>query len=569
LLETMVDLQVKLWTDRGRYTAILASFAALLTGALLLMFALPASAAAATDEKTRAASSTQMIVLIVTVIAFLAAGLAARQVRRGTGKQDDEVRAELLDIDLLESRDPLDSEPRITRVFERTFLVVLVGYALFDRGFAWFHLPGTPLFIGEITLGLGVMAMMATRVPMLSMIRRSPGLKALSVWMVWGFLFLIAQLPTYGIDTVRDSAIWYYGATAILVVFLVMADPFRLGRWADGFGKVMPYILGWFPVAIALDTVLGAGPPYVPDSAVPFFTHRFGNIAVLSAISLGFIWLVDRERGRFSAQRRVALTALATIAILLAGFQNRGGMVSAVFGIVLILFLLPRRRGEMALIIAGVGLSLGTLAIVSDIRVPVSNGREISAAQMMENVGSIINPEGADSRQRSTTEWRLSLWSSVVNDVNNLHPLQGFGPGPDLGERYGVTTSEQVPLRNPHNSHVGVLARMGWVGIGMWAVLWSVWALNLLQLRSRLLRRGRAVEAGTIAWVLVSAFMILLNSVFDPTLEGPQVGFVLWLIFGLGAAIPLVYAGAAGSRFFDSSGDDAEASGAVTSPASS
>jgi len=130
--------------------------------------------------------------------------------------------------------------------------------------------------------------------------------------------------------------------------------------------------------------------------------------------------------------------------------------------------------------VAGVGLSLATVAIVSDVRVPVSNGREISAAQMMENIGSIINPDGAESRQRSTTEWRLSLWSSVVNDVNNEHPLNGFGPGPDLGERYGVTTSEQVPLRNPHNSHVGVLARMGWVGIGMWAVLWSVWALNLL-----------------------------------------------------------------------------------------
>ncbi|MGI9586545.1 MAG: O-antigen ligase family protein [Acidimicrobiia bacterium] len=565
----MVDLRTKLWFSRGQTMRIIGSLSGLLIVYLLNAIAWPSSALATDAEGTGATSSTEITVLVVTALAFVGAGLAVRQVRRSTGKQEDEPKEELLDVDLLDSRPAPASEPRITRIFETTFLVVLVGYALFDRGFAWFHVPGTPLFIGEITLGLGVLAMMATRIPMLSYVRRSPGIKALAIWMAWGFLFLVAQLPIYGIDTVRDSAIWYYGATALLVLFLVMADPGRLGRWADGFGRVMPYILGWFPIAIALDTILGAGPPYVPDSTVPFFTHRFGNIAVFSAISLGFVWLVDRERGRFSAQRRIMLTALATIAILLAGFQNRGGMVSAILGIVLMLFLLPRRRGELTLIIAAVGLSIATVAIVSDVRIPVSNGRDISAAQMMDNIGSIINPEGAESRQRSTTEWRLNLWSSVVNDVNNEHPVKGFGPGPDLGERYGVTTNEQTPLRNPHNSHVGVLARMGWVGIGMWAVLWSVWALNLLQLRSRLVRRGRSVEAGTIAWVLVSAFMILLNSVFDPTLEGPQVGMMLWVFFGIGASIPLLYAGLAGSRFSVSSKGGAEASGAVASSASS
>jgi hypothetical protein len=40
---------------------------------------------------------------------------------------------------------------------------------------------------------------------------------------------------------------------------------------------------------------------------------------------------------------------------------------------------------------------------------------------------------------------------------------------------------------------------------------------------------------------VVSAAAILVNAIFDPTIEGPQVGLVLWTIFGLGAALPLLH----------------------------
>jgi sulfite exporter TauE/SafE len=45
------------------------------------------------------------------------------------------------------------------------------------------------------------------------------------------------------------------------------------------------------------------------------------------------------------------------------------------------------------------------------------------------------------------------------------------------------------------------------------------------------------------AWLVASAAMVLINAIFDPTLEGPQVAVWLWLIFGLGTALPLLYSG--------------------------
>ena len=217
--------------------------------------------------------------------------------------------------------------------------------------------------------------------------------------------------------------------------------------------------------------------------------------------------------------------------------------MSATIGIFFMLLFLRRRRGELALVLGGVAVLLATVAFVSDVRIPISSGREISAVQMVDNITSVVNPSSGGQRQTETTAWRLNLWSTVVDDVTSERPLTGFGPGPNLGERYGVSTNEDVPLRNPHNSHVGILARMGWVGVGLWAILWIVWTFEIIQLRARLLQRGRLVEAGLIAWLVVSALMILINAIFDPTLEGPQVALWLWTVFGIGSALMLFYSG--------------------------
>jgi hypothetical protein len=486
---------------------------------------------------------TRVAVLVATALAFGAAAFEARRVMRSPRANDLVVREDLIDVDLLAEWPRSIEEPRSVRVLANTLLAVLLLYAVLDRGFAWFHIPGTPLFVGEITLLIGVWSMISSPIRMSSAIRASSSLKALLAWMTWGLIFLLLQIPEYGIDAIRDSALWYYGLVAILTVFLFQSDPSRFRRWLYLYGRVLPYLLLWFPVAMALSTFFANSPPYVPDSTVPLLDHRFGNMAVHSGIALGFIWLVDRDLKWFSSTQRIVYTTLATMGFLLAGFQNRGGLVSAAVGVALMLMFLRRRRGEMALAIATIVIVVAALAIVTDVTIPISGSRDISAAQMVDNIGSVLDPSSGDSRQTGTTEWRLTLWTAVLNDVLTDRPIAGFGPGPDLGARYGVTTNEDVPLRNPHNSHVGVLARMGLVGAGLWLVLWIVWSFHLLLLRRRLMQHGRTVEAGVAAWLLVSALMILTNAIFDPTLEGPHVGFLLWVVFGIGAALPLFYSG--------------------------
>ncbi len=488
---------------------------------------------------------TRWLVIGLTVAALIGAWVVARRTSRHTSREPiaGAYDADIITTDLLEPSDTAVVEPRIVGVFETTFLVVLMGYAFFDRAFAWLHIPGTPLFVGELVLLLGVAAMLAHPTSILTAIRRSPSLKLLGMFMAWGFALLLLFGVSYGVDAIRDSAMWYYGTAGLLTVFLLMSDPRRIQRWLEMYGRILPWLTAWLFIAVVLEATLGGRPPYVPDSFVSVFSHSPGNTAVILVIGLAFVWLVDRNSFYFTPSQRLAITAASGALLLLVSLKNRGGLVAGGIGIIAILIFMHRRRSNLVTILVGVATLLAVIALVSQVSVALFGDREVSAEQFIDNITSIVSPGSGNESEVGTTEWRIELWKNVLDDVNSDFPLTGHGPGPDLGKLYNVAGTGLVQLRNPHNSHVGVIARFGWVGLGLWIVMWSAWALLLLDLRTRLARLQRFDEAGLVAVLLIGAGMILVNAFFDPTVEGPQVGVLLWFIFGVGAALQLVFHG--------------------------
>ena len=526
----------------GRRRVRMVGVAGAVSTCAALLVAVPAPAWAQAGIAEGPSSTTTLLIAGITVVAFLGAVVAARWAYLNPAPI--RTAAPLVSHDLLDDTLAPTRESTLVASFGVALPTLLVWYLFTDHGGAWFHIPGTPLFVGEIVIIWGSVAMMASSVPILRSLRRSPSLLVLVTYMVWGTLLLLLNVTTYGLDAVRDSAIWYYGITAVFTLFLLLSDPSRLGRWWTGFGKLIPALLLWYPVALVLDSLMGrAGGPQVPDSNVPLFSHRLGNIGVVAAMIIGFLWLVERDSDRVTPNQRIAYTGLATLLIVVGGLQNRGGLVAGFLGVAAMLFLMRRRRTELTMMMVGVVVLGVTFALVTNLRVPLFDDREISAEQLVRNVTSIINPDKGRERETETTRWRLEIWKQVLDDVSTEFPLTGFGPGPDLGKRYNISTNPNAPLRNPHNSHVGVLARLGWVGAALWFVLWIVWSMQLLMLRRRFRRRGKHHEAAFAGWLLVSAGMILVNAFFDPTLEGPQVAMVLWFIFGIGAALPLMAEG--------------------------
>ena len=166
--------------------------------------------------------------------------------------------------------------------------------------------------------------------------------------------------------------------------------------------------------------------------------------------------------------------------------------------------------------------------------------RELSVRQVIENVQSISEEATSGSRFDTTTQWRLNLWGDVLEDVlRQDRVFAGLGFGENLASRYEVIPVVSVPLRNPHNSHLSVIARMGMVGAFFWAAMFGTWFFQLGKARRLYLELGEERRANLSTWVMLAVGAILLNAFFDPTIEGPQVGVWIWTLFGMGAVLGL------------------------------
>jgi hypothetical protein len=420
----------------------------------------------------------------------------------------------------------------VLRVLLVALPVVLAGYALDDRGFAYLaSVPGTPLFAGELILLLGgVFVVLATGYARAAFRTHLP-MTLLLAFVAWGLSRTLPLLPLYGIDSLRDAALWYYALIAVLIATLVVAVPELPRRWARWYLPFLVVLLLWSPVALLLST---STTPTLPGG-VPLFSHKPGNIAVAAATAVGFLWLVPNQA--LSRGARAMLTAFATVVILAVGTQNRGGLVAALVALVLTGVLLGRRSANMAAVMIGTVLVGFVIGWGFDVHVSGSQGRDYSVAQLIQNAASTTGVQDSGNLG-ATVAFRDQLWSGVITLAGEQGALPaGLGFGPNLAQQLGVSVGVSDPLRSPHNSHVDILARMGIVGMILWVAFWGAWYALMFR-RTRTTSPLISPEAkGLLNVCTVGVTAILVNAYFDPTLESPPVAIWLWTLVGLGLGI--------------------------------
>jgi O-antigen ligase len=427
---------------------------------------------------------------------------------------------------------PVSRGRQVVRPFLRLLPVVLAGYALFDRGGAWIHVPGIPLFAGELMLVLALLVVAgATGTVLAGATNRIP-CALLLVFILWGLLRTVPYVGTYHIDAVRDAALWYYAVFAFVVAGLVVAMPRLPKQWVGAYRRFLPWLLAWSFIALQLDQRTGG--PYVPDSPlIPWFSHKSGNVAVHAAIALAFLWLVPIEGMR--RRTRVLLTASVGVLVAVSGTQSRSGMIAAGAAITVTWLMAWNRRQMIACILAPVVLVLA-LAWAINFQVP-AHPRPISVPQLLKNVASLSG--GGSSELSDTAQWRDDLWTSLLKETRQSNKLvTGWGFGPNLAAQMGFAgQNQESPLRSPHNSHLDVLARMGVIGLAVWISLWVAWFATMLRSRHRLRSSSQRFTRGLMSFAIAGVVAILVNAYFDPTLESPQVAIWLWSLFGLGLGL--------------------------------
>ena len=148
------------------------------------------------------------------------------------------------------------------------------------------------------------------------------------------------------------------------------------------------------------------------------------------------------------------------------------------------------------ILVAAVGLGLASML---SLRVPIAGlqGREFSAEQLVANVVS-FGDEGSPGNLDGTVKGRQELWSLILDkQVADNRLADGSGFGQNLAADVGVYDEGKETLRNPHNSHLHIMARMGLVGLSLWIALWVGWFSRMIPGLSALGPKRTASEASS------------------------------------------------------------------------
>ncbi|MBB5234094.1 O-antigen ligase family protein [Deinococcus budaensis] len=421
----------------------------------------------------------------------------------------------------------------------------LLGYALLGRGFAYLGAP--PVFVGEMALALGLLALLLTGA--LRGLVAAPPLYPLLALLLTGAAATVPYVGVYGIDAFRDAALWGYGLFALIVAGLLLRGNRGEGRVlgaARGYVRYAPLFLLWMPVALVISELYADAIPLTPGSDVRLLDLKGGDVAVhLAGIAalllLGLPRLLAAGNARSVALGRLSLTrtdwlwwALWFAAAAIPLFRVRAGLLAVAAVVLVVLLFRPGTRWWKPLVLV---VLMVTSFVAFDVRITVGGARNtISAESLLLNIQSITQSTGEGDRDGSR-RWRLLWWGDIVNyTVSGPYFWTGKGYGINLADADGYQLANGE-LRSPHNGHLTILARSGVPGLAAWVLLQGLFVFGLLRAYRRAAAAGQELWARLNLWVLAYWTAFMVNAAFDVFLEGPQGGIWFWALFGFGLAL--------------------------------
>jgi hypothetical protein len=414
--------------------------------------------------------------------------------------------------------------------------IVLLGYALMGKGFAYLGFP--PLYVGEIAflagivvfLRIGAFAGVLTTLPAVLLV----ALMALVVARTLPYVGL------YGFEALRDGVIVIYGGFAFILIGLLLEDARRISS-----------ILRYYRIMLAGLPVLFAG-LLVTRYWAEYIPWLYGPVPILdTGASMVGTHLAGTMVFALIGFRKVSVAWvcvwLATLTLVCA--LNRGATIAVVLPVVFAMLLLGRFRLMLTTVAAGVAILAvlftleSTFGEYSEAR--DSTDRPVSAHQIVENMKSIIGQSGEQAE--GTKQWRLNWWDIIINDTihgDNFWTGRGFGRNLAFEDGFAGTGDRRGPrnpTRGPHSAHMTILARTGIPGLVLWLLVLVSWFGMLMSATLTARARGHKQWADLFLFIGCYAAAIVINASFDVALEGPVQGIWFWCLFGFGLGSVMIY----------------------------
>jgi hypothetical protein len=399
----------------------------------------------------------------------------------------------------------------LNRAYIKLYFLVLLFYVFFNKGVAYSYMV-------EILLIVGIFILFINRMEFEIGLDKKQIL--VGIFILISFLFIIVGLFQYPIlNVLRDSLAFQYAWFAFIIYFFKKENDFI---WQ----KVIQ-IYKWAPLVLFLNFFLFYFvflylPPINVFGNQSIIIYKNGDKSVHLLISTVLMFLYTEK---YSRKWLIANTILIVINFLILLALTRSGSVAYILALFSFFFFSKEKILNESLrkllkfipifMVLGMGLFI-TLDIQGD-----AQGRTISLSQITDNFSSIVSSD-IDGSLTDNKIWRLVWWAKLVNESFTLqHFFVGKGLGMSLAGNDILNPDDN--LRSPHNFHLTILARFGYIVF----IAWIIWLVSLFK---PLFTRKLAGKTMAITSILLA---FIINGSFDVFFEGPMGAFPFWTFVGL------------------------------------
>jgi O-antigen ligase len=228
----------------------------------------------------------------------------------------------------------------------------------------------------------------------------------------------------------------------------------------------------------------------------------------------------------------LAAAQLGGLAIL----QVRSAYVGmVVIFLVLIFFGETKKMARFASTIGwGIGMLLAALLIVSASGIELK-GRmgPVSFAFVEEQLKTVLavgDPNTRMSHDVDRADMYGEAWDRLRSSPANMVVGEGFGQ-----VLVNLVNEEGIAVREPHNSSLSVLARLGFVGLSFWLLFIGLIFVRFVRVLRTRSASGEATT--TLLWLFLCFLLFLVTASVQPTFEFSHGSMPFYFMLGLGIGI--------------------------------
>ncbi len=432
--------------------------------------------------------------------------------------------------DEIPSEQPIAAPLHIGRL-RKAVLWMVAAYLILNVGFELVRFPpvGPGIPAGELMLAICLCVISSRR--LLPVMAKEVWLLPVLMW--WGLSLSRALID------VRSGGVWAFrdASQAIESLYLIV------GFWFANSETSLLYFFRWlrrlFVVAICyglLYPVSGTLQNFSPKvsglgtSATPIFFSQGNTIALLL---WGACWLLIEppKNGKSALGRDIFAGFLIAFAVAFGQSRTVDLQVLMLGGLLLAIRRKVAAKWGMVMLF---GVLIIVAISVSGITLKGRLGQKVSLDFIAQHFETITGKSGGGSTVQGEAEGvslRINWWRHIYSELRESprNAIFGLGYGMPLTTFMGRTAI----TREPHNSYISVIGRLGISGMVMWIMMqaslyWSWW-------RSFKLCRamGWRPDQNNLILILIFHFLTLVMMMGETGMEVPYWAIPYYFFFGI------------------------------------